>query len=86
MISISKDTLRKLNAAIGKLDADTGRVFCGFIGRLNMSDGLYHGDMQYSDPGDDPPKQTVSIEAILSPGTVHQFNYNGGMTDGNAQD
>ncbi len=66
MIRITKDVLRKLNAAIGKLDADCGKVFVGFIGRLHMSDRLYHGDLHYADVGDDPPRDTVSIKTILS--------------------
>lgn len=67
MIRITKDVLRQLNAAVGKLDTDSGKVFKGFIGRLHMSDRLYHGDVSYTDVGDDPPKDTVSIQSILSP-------------------
>jgi len=67
MIRITKNVLRQLNDAAGKLDADTGDVFLGFIGRLEMSDGLYHGDVIYADVGEDPPKDTVSIKTILSP-------------------
>jgi hypothetical protein len=67
MIGITKDTLRQLNAAVGKLDTDSGKVFLGFIGRLEMSDRLYHGDVSYAEVGEDPPSDTVSIQAILSP-------------------
>jgi hypothetical protein len=67
MIRITKDTLRELNAAVGKLDVDTGQVFTGFIGRLEMADGLYHGELHYADAGDEPPDETVSIQAIVSP-------------------
>lgn len=67
MIRITKDTLRQLNAAIGKLDTDTKQVFDGFVGALYMSDGLYHGELRYSEPGDDPPKDTASIHAIVTP-------------------
>ncbi len=65
MIRITKDVLRQLNAAIGKLDMDSGDVFRGFIGRLKMCDGLYHGDMRYTAAGEDPPEDTVSIQSIL---------------------
>lgn len=67
MICVTKDVLRKLNAAVGKLDSDSGKVFKGFIGRFHMSDRLFHGDMKYADVGEDPPSDTVSIQAILSP-------------------
>lgn len=67
MLRITKDTLRRLNAAIGKLDKDTGQVVVGFIGSLDMSDGLYHGDMHYEEAGDEPLADTVSIQSILSP-------------------
>ncbi len=65
MIRITKATLRQLNAAVGKLDTDSGQVFRGFVGRLEMSDGLYHGELQYTAVGEEPPKDTVSIQAIL---------------------
>jgi hypothetical protein len=67
MIRVTKNVLKQLNAAVGKLDTDSGRVFLGFIGRLHMSDRLYHGDVRYADVGEDPPSDTVSIQAILSP-------------------
>ena len=67
MLRITKDTLRRLNAAIGKLDKDSGRVVVGFIGSLDMSDRLYHGDIRYEEVGDEPPVDTVSIRSILSP-------------------
>lgn len=67
MIQITKDTLRQLNAAVGKLDSDCGQVFAGFIGALNMADRLYHGELRHEEPGDDPPEATVSIKKILSP-------------------
>ncbi len=68
MVQITKDVLRQLNpVAIGKLDTDSGKVFMGFVGRYHMTDRLFHGDMRYADVGDDPPSDTVSIQAILSP-------------------
>lgn len=67
MIAITKDTLKQLNAAVGKLDTDTEKTFVGFVGALDMSDRLYHGELRYQDPGDDPPTETVSIKDILSP-------------------
>jgi hypothetical protein len=66
-IAIAKDTLRKLNAATGSLDTDSGKVFAGFVGSLDMADGLYHGELRYEEPGDCPPETTVSIQSILSP-------------------
>ena len=69
MIQITKDTLRQLNAAMGKLDGDSGKVFVQFIGQRER-DGLYHGELHYAEPGDDPPKGTVSIQSILSAGDV----------------
>lgn len=70
MIRVTKDVLRQLNAAVGKLDTDSGKVFLGFVGRLHMSDRLYHGDVRYAEVGDDSPKDTVSIQTILSPATA----------------
>jgi hypothetical protein len=67
MISITKDVLRQLNAAVGKLDTDSGEIFAGFVGRRERNDGLYHGELRYSPPGDDPPKETCSIKAITAP-------------------
>lgn len=67
MVRITKGVLRQLNAAVGKLDSDSGKVFLGFIGRFHMSDLLFHGDVRYADVGEDPPKDTVSIQTILSP-------------------
>lgn len=67
MIRITKDTLRQLNAAAGKLDSDSGCVFLGFTGRLEMSDRLYHGDLHYQVVGESPPEDTISIQTILSP-------------------
>lgn len=67
MIRITKDTLRKLNAAVGKLDADSDQVFAGFVGRLEMADMLYHGELNFEPVGDEPPSELVSIEEILGP-------------------
>lgn len=67
MIQITKDTLRQLNAAVGKLDTDSGEVFSGFIGRFHMSDRLFHGELHFADVGEEPPKEKVSIQIILSP-------------------
>ena len=67
MLRITKDVLRQLNAAIGKLDSDSGEVFAGFVGRREIGDCLYHGELRYSPPGDDPPKETCSIKAITAP-------------------
>lgn len=64
---ITKDTLRQLNAAVGKLDTDSKQVFVGFVGALNMADRLYHGELRYAEPGDTPPAESVSVKAILSP-------------------
>lgn len=64
---ITKSTLRKLNEVVGKLDRDSGQVVTGFVGRLDMSDGLYHGEIHYTEVGDEPPEDVVSIRAILSP-------------------
>jgi len=74
MIRITKDTLRQLNDEAGKLDMDTGCVFVGFVGRLEMSDGLYHGELRYADVGDKPPEDTVSIQSILEPTAVVEVN------------
>jgi len=65
VIQITKDTLRHLNAAVGSLDLDTNQIFVGFIGCLEMSDGLYHGSLRYAPAGEDAPKETVSIKSIL---------------------
>jgi|GEM_PF-6976312 len=64
-MKVTKDTLRQLFAAKGKLDTDTGRIFDGFIGRMEMSDRLYHGELWFSDVGEEPPFETVSIQMIL---------------------
>jgi hypothetical protein len=62
---ITKSTLRQLNEAAGKLDSDTGMVVVGFVGRLEMADGLYHGQIHYTEVGDEPPKESVSVRAIV---------------------
>ena len=67
MISITRDVLRTLNAAAGKLDTDSGKVFAGFVGRFHMTDRLFHGEVRFTDPGGDPPSDTTSVKAILSP-------------------
>ncbi len=70
MVRITKAVLRQLNAAVGKLDSDSGKVFSGFIGRFHMSDRLFHGELHFADVGDEPPKEKVSIQTILSPATA----------------
>jgi hypothetical protein len=67
MVQITKAVLRQLNAAVGKLDTDSGKVFSGFIGRYHMTDRLFHGELHFADAGDEPPKEKVSIQTILSP-------------------
>ena len=54
-MQVTKDTLKLLNAAAGKLDSDSGKVFAGFIGRLHMDDRLYHGVLTFTDAGETPP-------------------------------
>lgn len=66
MVRITKDVLRKLNAAGGKLDTDSGKVFLRFTGRMETSDRLFHGELSYAEVGEDKPEDTVSIKAILS--------------------
>ena len=67
MIRITKNTLRQLNAAIGKLDTDSGQIFAGFVGRLEMVDRLYHGELRFRPVEDKPPSELVSIQHILTP-------------------
>lgn len=67
MLRVTKDILRQLNAAAGKFDVDTGRIFVGFVGRLEMADGLYYGELRHKDAGDDPPDDTISLQSILPP-------------------
>jgi hypothetical protein len=67
MIHATKDTLRQLSAARGKLDSDTGQVIGDFVGRLDKADGLYHGVIRYTAAGDKPPGETVSIRSIVTP-------------------
>ncbi len=74
MLRITKDTLRQLNVAAGKLNTDSGEVFLGFVGRLEMSDRLYHGELRFEVAGDDPPEDTVSIQAILDSATGETEN------------
>jgi len=77
LIHITKDTLRQINAAAGCMDEDTGKLVTGFVGRLEMSDGLYHGEIQYADAGEGTSPETVSIQQILETGDVT----NGGPQD-----
>ena len=72
MIAITKDVLRTLNAAVGKLDTDSGLVFAGFVGRFHMTDRLFHGELRFTDPGDDPPSDTTSVKSIHSPSSSAQ--------------
>ncbi len=67
MVRVTKDVLRQLQAAVGKLDICSSKVFTGFVGRFHMSDRLFHGELRYAEVGDDPPNDTVSIQSILSP-------------------
>lgn len=83
MIQITKDTLRQLNAAAGKRDSDSGNVFVGFVGRRHKEDGLYHGELRYEEPGDCPPKATVSIQTILSPTAAVEI-YQEDVADGDS--
>jgi len=69
-MTVDKPTLRELNAATGKLDIDSGLVFTGFAGALNMQDRLYHGELGFAEPGDNPPEDVVSIESILKPASA----------------
>lgn len=88
MIQITKDTLRLLNSAVGKLDTDNGKVFAGFVGSLNMADGLYHGELRYTDPGQDLPKDAVSIKSVLEPlvaANPSEPNQERSVADGDAQ-
>ena len=63
---ITKDTLKAIQAARGLLDTDSGQVVRGFVGRLDMSDRLYVGDVQFDDvDADDPPAFEVSISQIV---------------------
>lgn len=73
LIQITKDTLRQLNAAAGKLDVDSGQVFVGFVGRRHKEDGFYHGELRFEDPGESSPQETTSIQTILSPPTAMEI-------------
>jgi hypothetical protein len=70
MIRITKDVLIKVQAERGKLDTDSGKVFEQFIGAFDMSDRLFHGELHFSDVGEEPPKEKVSLQAIISPATA----------------
>ena len=70
MVRITKDVLRQLNVAAGKLDTDSGKVFVRFVGHPGKSDNLWHGDLQFNDPGDNPPVDTVSIQSIVATDAV----------------
>jgi len=65
MERVTKDVLKKLNAARGKLDTDSGKVFDQFVGRLNMADRLYYGKLIFSAVGEEAPKETFSMSSIL---------------------
>ena len=70
-VTIGKPVLRELNQAVGKYDTDTGMVFRGFVGRLEMADRLYHGTLNFETASDERPESVVSINAIM-----------GGVTNG----
>ena len=42
-------------------------MFLGFVGRLDLADNLYHGELRFGQPGDEPPEKTASIKTILPP-------------------
>ena len=67
-VAIKKSALRELNKARGSLNLDSGQVFVQFIGTLDISDGLYHGEIIYADPGNTAPEKAVSINDILTKG------------------
>jgi len=81
MIRVTKDVLRQLNAAAGKLDTDSGKVFEQFIGRFDMSDRLFHGELHFADAGDEPPEEKVSIQTIISPAEAAKSAYPVNITE-----
>jgi hypothetical protein len=85
MLRITKDKLKQLNAEVGKLDQDSGKVFTGFVGRLHMDDRLYHGELRYEDAGETPPSASVSLKAILTPKTKKTVTKTKGKADGDPQ-
>jgi len=67
MIAITKSTLKELNRHRGTLDTSTGMVFTGFIGRLFIADGLYHGEIKYAVPAcDGPLEASFDINEIIN--------------------
>jgi len=82
-VRITKDQLRAIQAARGALDTDSGRVVRRFVGRLDMADGLYVGQVEFDDVGDDPPAERVSIETIV--GGVEPAEIEGNEADGDSQ-
>lgn len=72
-MKITKIQLRQLQSHRGEIDLDSGQRFDGFIGALNIRDGLYHGDVTLSDSGDATGDiQTFSIAATIKPTTKKQ--------------
>lgn len=49
-VAVTKSQLQELNEHRGQLDTDSGQVFVGFVGRLHTDDGLYHGELNLTEP------------------------------------
>lgn len=87
MLRITKDTLRQLGEAKGKLDLDSGQVFQGFVGRIDLADKMYVGEIYFATPGEEPPTDSISISAILSPeipGAIESTQDDGGEPNGDS--
>ena len=63
-VVISKAVLRELGKVKGSYDVDTGMVFTGFIGRVNLADMLYYGKL-YFETATEEPAESVSITQII---------------------
>lgn len=84
IMDITKEQLRNVQKHRGKLDHDTGKVFLGFVGALDMSTKLYRGYLKYEEVDDaNPPKESVSINEVLEPSRPTKKKR---ISDGDAQD
>lgn len=73
-VAITKEQLKKLNAKAGCLERDSGQVFVQFVGRLDESNGLYHGTIELATADAEQTYEFFSLSEILTEakhGIVH---------------
>lgn len=63
--AITKQQLKQIGPHYGSIDTDSGKLFIGFAGALDLSDGLYHGELRFRDDFFDEELPRFSLSAAL---------------------